>query len=80
MLIGGRTSRLPGHKGVGCIRGSVIFSTNTNFTSFEFESFHRDNWLVVAKRHSDVALNSSISALPITVSQKSRDFQNEYKL
>ena len=33
VLIRGRTSRLPGHKEARCIRGSMIFSTNTNFTS-----------------------------------------------
>ena len=33
VLIRGRTSRLPGHKEARCIRGSVIFSTNTNLTS-----------------------------------------------
>ena len=31
VLVRGRTSRLPGHKEARCIRGSVIFSTNTNF-------------------------------------------------
>ena len=79
MLIRGQTSRLPGHKEARCISGSVISSTNTNFAFFDFQSSHEDNWLLQPSVHSDVASNSSMSALPIIVSQKSPIIKYDYK-
>ena len=58
----------------------LIFSTNTNFILSNFKVPTGITGLWQPSVHSDVALKSSMSALPIIMSQKSPNLQYEYKV